>query len=158
MRRMNVMSKLIVIANAHTAELEATLISPDWVLSGRPETRSKQLVYSHDRTSCAMVWDCTAGHFSWHYNKDETLVVLTGEAFICTEKGEERRIGPGDIVFFPAGTSATWRVTSYIRKVAFLRHTMPRPLGFGVLAWNKLLRIVGLMPESSLMLAVFMTA
>ena len=152
------MSKLIVIANAHTAELEATLMSPDWVLSGRPETRSKQLARSHDRTSCAMVWDCTAGLFNWHYNKDETLVVISGEAFITNEKGEERRLGPGDIVFFPAGTSCTWRVTKYIRKVAFLRHTMPRPFGFGVLAWNKLLRIIRLMPESSLMLAAFLTA
>jgi len=136
------MSKSIVIAATDTADLEATRISPGWVLNGRPETRSKQLARSHDRTSCAVVWDCTAGHFNWHYNKDETLVVLTGEAFISIEKGQERRIGPGDIVFFPAGTSATWRVTSYIRKVAFLRHTMPRPLGFGVLVWNFLLRIV----------------
>jgi hypothetical protein len=90
-----------------------------------------------------MVWDCTAGRFSWHYSKDETLVVISGEAFISNEKGEERRIGPGDIVFFPVGSSSTWRVPSYIKKVAFLRHTMPRPLGFGLLAWNKLLQIVG---------------
>jgi len=136
------MSKSIVIAAADTADIKPAPVLPDWVLNGAPETRSKELARSHDRTSYAMVWDCTAGRFNWHYNKDETLVVLSGEAFIGNGKGEERRIGPGDIVFFPAGTSATWRVPSYIRKVAFLRHTMPRPLGFGVLAWNLLLRIV----------------
>jgi len=152
------MPKAIVIAAAGTADLEPAPVSPEWVLNGTPETRSKELARSHDGTSYVMVWDCTAGRFNWHYNKDETLVVISGEAFITNEKGEERRLGPGDIVFFPAGTSCTWRVTKYIRKVAFLRHTMPRPLGFGVLAWNKLLRIVGLMPESSLMLAVFLTA
>ena len=85
------MSKSIVIAATDTADLEATRISPGWILNGRPETRSKQLARSHDRTSCAVVWDCTAGHFNWHYNKDETLVVLTGEAFISIEKGQERR-------------------------------------------------------------------
>ena len=148
------MSKSIVIAAAATADLAPAPVSPDWVLNGTPETRSKELARSHDRTSYVMVWDCTAGRFNWHYSKDETLVVISGEAFITNEKGEERRLGPGDRVFFPAGSSCTWRVTNYIKKVAFLRHTMPRPLGFGVVAWNKLLQIVGLNGRSALMLAV----
>jgi len=146
------MSKSIVIAAAATADLEPAPVSPDWVLNGTPKTRSKELARSHDLTSYVMVWDCTAGRFNWHYSKDETLVVISGEAFITNEKGDERRLGPGDIVFFPAGTSCTWRVADYIKKVAFLRHTMPRPLGFGVLAWNKLLRIVGLTGRSPLLL------
>jgi uncharacterized cupin superfamily protein len=144
------MSTSIVIAASGTAGLEATPISPDWVLNGQPETRSKRLARSHDRTSHTMVWDCTAGYFDWHYNKDETLVVLDGEAFISTTIGQERRIGPGDVVFFPSGSSARWRVPKYIRKVAFLRHTMPLPLGFGVLAWNFLLRLVGRKRSSGL--------
>ena len=147
------MSKSIVIAAAATADLEPTPVTPAWVLNGTPETRSKKLARSHDRTSQVVVWDCTAGHFNCHYNKDETLVVISGEAFITNEKGEECRLGPGDVVFFPAGTSSTWRVPHYIKKVAFLRHTMPRPLGFSVLAWNLLLRIVGLRGSSPLMLA-----
>ena len=146
------MSKSIVIAAATTADLEPAPLTPDWVLNGLPETRSKKLARSHDGTSHVMVWDCTAGHFNWHYNKDETLVVISGEAFITNEKGEERRLGPGDIVFFPAGTSSTWRVPRYIKKVAFLRHTMPRPLGSGVLAWNFLLRIVRQRSDSLRML------
>jgi len=143
----------IVIAAATTADLEPAAVTPDWVLNGMPETRSKKLARSHDRTSHVMVWDCTAGHFNWYYDKDETLVVISGEAFITNEKGEERQLGPGDVVFFPAGTSSTWRVPRYIKKVAILRHTMPRPLGFGVLAWNLLRRIVGLMRGLPLMLA-----
>jgi uncharacterized protein len=144
------MSKSVLIAAADTADLNATPIARDWILDGKPETRSKELARSHDRTSHVMVWDCTAGRFNWHYNKDETLVVISGEAFINDQNGGERRIGPGDIVFFPAGTSATWRVPNYIKKVAFLRHTMPRPFGFGVLAWNLFLRIVGLRRSSGL--------
>lgn len=137
------MSKAILIADSATIDLKPAPISSDWIHNGTPETRSQELARSHDGTSHAMVWDCTAGQFDWHYNKDETLVVLTGEAFIATEKGaEERRISPGDIVFFPAGTSAHWRVPRYIRKVAFLRHTMPLPVGYGVRAWNVLFRIL----------------
>lgn len=137
------MSKSILIADSATVDLKPEPISSDWIHNGKPETRSEELARSLDGTSHTMVWDCTAGHFDWHYNKDETLVVLTGEAFISPKKGaEERRIGAGDIVFFPAGSSATWRVPHYIRKVAFLRHTMPRPVGYGVRAWNVLFRIL----------------
>ena len=145
------MSKSIVFAAAETAGLEAAHISPDWVLDGKPETRSKQLACSRDRTSSAMVWDCTAGHFNWHYRMDETLVVTSGQAFITDQTGEERRLGPGDVAFFPAGTSCTWRVLDRVRKVAFLRLTMPRPMGFCLRAWNKILGIVRLGGRSSLM-------
>jgi uncharacterized cupin superfamily protein len=135
------MPKLIVIAAAAAANLEPGPVVHDEVLNGTPRMRSKELARSHDGTSHTMVWECTAGCFNWDYHKDETFVVMSGEAFITTETGEERRIVPGDIVFFPAGTSAKWRVPHHIKKVAFLRHTMPRPLGFAVLAWNRLLRI-----------------
>ena len=144
------MSKSVLIATADTADLNATPVARDWILAGKPETRSKALARSHDRTSSVVVWDCTAGCFNWHYNTDETLVVISGEAFINDPNGGEHRIGPGDIVFFPAGTSATWRVPNYIKKVAFLRHTMPRPFGFCVRAWNLLLRIIRLRRSSGL--------
>jgi uncharacterized cupin superfamily protein len=146
------LSKSIVVDIASTTDLQPSPISVDWVLEGTPESRCKELARSHDLTSFVMVWDCTAGRFKWHYNKDETLVVLSGEAFITTGSGE-RRIGPGDVVFFPVGSSSTWHVPKYIKKVAFLRHTMPLPLGFGVLAWNKLLQIVGVTGRSPSMSA-----
>jgi len=91
-----------------------------------------------------MIWDCTGGRFTWNYEKDETFVVLSGEAFITNEKDEERRISPGDIVFFPAGTSSRWHVPSYIKKVAFLRHTMPRPR-----IWRTCLELIR--PESQIL-------
>lgn len=136
------MSKSIVIAAADTTNVRATSVTPSWILAGKPETRAQQLSRSKDRNSYTMVWDCTAGNFNWYYSLDETLVVLEGEAFIKSDGLEERRIGAGDVVFFPAGCSATWRVTNYIRKVAFLRHPIPPPIGFGVRAWNALVRVV----------------
>jgi len=144
------MLQSVLIAAAASADLDAAPISHDWVLDGKPETRSKELARSHDRTSYVTVWDCTAGRFNWHYSKDETLVVISGEAFISDENGVERPIGPGDVVFFQAGTSAAWRVPNYIKKVAFLRHTMPRTLGLCVIAWNLFLRKVRLRRSSGL--------
>ena len=144
------MSQSVWSAAATIANLNAKPLTRDLVLEGKPETRSKELVRSQDRTSYVMVWDCTAGRFNWHYNKDETVVVMSGEAFISIQNGPERRIGPGDVVFFQVGTSAEWRVPEYIKKVAFLRHTMPRPFGLCVLAWNLFLRKVGLRRSSGL--------
>ena len=136
------MAKSIVITAA-AAALEPAPVLQDEVRNDTPRMRSKELSRSHDGTSHTMVWESTAGCFDWDYNKDETFVVISGEAFITSEKGEERRIVAGDIVFFPAGSRAKWRVPHHIKKVAFLRHTMPRPLGFAVLAWNWLLRTRG---------------
>src|ERR1022692_2908530 len=145
-----------LIVTAASVELEPAPIPPDWVVSGSPVARCKKMVRSHDRTSHIVVWDCTPGSFKWHYGMDETIVIISGEAFMVNEKGEERRFGPGDMGFFPAGTSCTWRITEHLRKVGVLRESMGRPLGLCLKAWHKLLRIVGLASKSPLMLAVAM--
>src|SRR5207302_6813569 len=124
----NLMPKSIVMATAATADLVPAPIPASWILQGTPEATKKQLVRSDDLNSYIVAWDCTPGRFTWRYSEDETLVVISGEAVITNEKGEERRIAPGDMAFFPAGTSATWHVTSRIRKVAVVRHTMPLPV------------------------------
>lgn len=152
------MPRSIVMATAATAELEPAPIPPDWILGGTPEARSKTLARSHDTTTHIVAWDCTPGRFTWQYSRDETLVVVSGEAFITTANGAERRLGPGEMAFFPAGTSCTWRVTSQIRKVAIVRQTMLRPLGFALSAWGKLLRMTGLAGGSPLMHAFFLAS
>jgi uncharacterized protein len=147
------MSDQIVTANPATMELtaESEAFPPEWVLSGSPQARSQTLSRSRDWTSHIVVWECTAGKFKWHYSTDEVLLVISGEAFLLGEKGEERRFGPGDLAFFPAGTTCTWRVAEHIRKVAVLRETMWRPLGFGLKVLHKLFRIAGLSGKSPLM-------
>lgn len=149
-------SKAIVIATAATADLASEPIPSDWILSGTPEARSKRLASSHDFTAYTMVWDCTPGSFNWHYNKDETLVIISGEVFITNENGEERRLGPGDWGFFPGGSSCTWRVTTHLRKVAVCRETMPRAMGLGLRVWKGLLRRAGLAGKSPLLLAALL--
>jgi uncharacterized protein len=134
----------IELASAATAELEPEPIPQEWILSGTPVARSRKLSRSRDLTSSIVVWDCTAGSFNWHYSQDETILVISGEAFLIAENGEERRFGPGDVGFFPAGTTHTWRVSNHIRKVAVLRETMWRPLGYCLKASKTIMRAVGL--------------
>ena len=148
----------ILITTPATVELEPEPIPPDWIVSGTPVARCKKMLRSHDRTSHIVVWDCTPGSFKWFYGMDEAIIVISGEAFMIDEKGEERRFGPGDLGFFPAGTSCTWRITETLRKVGFLKESLWRPLGLGVKAWHKILRIVGLAGKSALMLTFMVLA
>jgi hypothetical protein len=133
-----------------SVELDPEPLPQEWILSDAPVARSKILVRSRDWTSSVVVWDCTAGRFTWHYGQDETIFVVSGEAFLLLENGEERRFGPGEVGFFPAGTTCTWRVAENIRKVAVLRESMWPPLGFCLKGFKKVLRIIGLSGKSPL--------
>lgn len=122
------------------AEMEPDPIPSEWILSGAPEARANKLMTSRDWSSTVVVWDCTPGSFRWRYSKDETVHFLSGEAFMMDDRGKEHRFGAGDIAFFPAGTACSWRVTEHIRKVAVVRETMWRPLGFVLKVSKKILR------------------
>jgi len=130
----------IVIAQPAVGELAPAPIPASWILSGTPEARSRQLARSQDGASSVMAWSCTAGRFNWQYTVDETVHIISGEVFITNEKGEECRIGPGDMAFFPAGSRSTWRVPVEVRKLAVCRQAMPSAFGFGLRAWNKAAR------------------
>ena len=123
-----------------TEGLKPAPIHRDWILEGTPEARKKDLARSEDGTSWNMFWECTAGRFNWHYDNDETAFIVSGEVFITTGTTRERRFGPGDMIFFPAGSSCTWRIPVLVKKFAVLRQTMPRPFAFAVKAWNKIIR------------------
>jgi uncharacterized cupin superfamily protein len=142
-------SHAVVFAAPAEAELLAAPIPPHWIIEGAPQARSKRLAMSADGTSSVMAWSCTPGRFWWHYNIDETLHVISGEIFVTDEKGESRRLGPGDMVFFPAGSISLWHVTKEVRKLAFCRHTVPRPVGFALRAWKKLIAILSGPSEDS---------
>jgi len=146
--------KSIFLTTPKDIELEPEPIPPDWILSGSPQARCKKLVRSHDSTSSIVVWDCTPGRFKWHFSQDEAIIVISGEALMINEQGEERRFGAGDLGFFPAGTFCTWQVQEHFRKIGVLRETMWRPLGLGIKGWHWLLRTIGLGAKSPLALAL----
>jgi len=147
-------SESILCATLADVELEPGSIPAEWVLSGNPETRSKILGRSGDLLAHVIVWECGAVSYKWHYNQDEAYIVLSGEGFMTNEKGVERRFGPGDVAFFPAGSNATWRHPDHFRKVAVLKESVWRPLGIGLKLWNKLLRMIGITNTSPFLLAM----
>jgi uncharacterized protein len=136
------MSKAVTIANVGSAELFFCPMAN--VVDGAPKSGTKILATSHDRNSIVWVWECTVGSFIWHYGEDETVYIISGEGFISTEGGEERRLGEGDMAVFPGGVSCKWRVTTPVKKFAITRKDLPLPVGFGVRACHKLARIIGL--------------
>jgi hypothetical protein len=136
------MSKAILMTDPSAIGLVADPIRRDWIIAGTPEASAKILVRSKDWICTIAVWECTAGVFHWKYTKDEVLFVLSGEATITSEAEGERRFGPGDVVFFPAGSSCTWLIRDHVRKVAVVRDTLWLPLGIGVKVWNKLRRVL----------------
>jgi uncharacterized cupin superfamily protein len=138
------------MGTAASIELNLEPINEKWILSGKPVARSKVVARSRDWASSIVVWDCTAGSFRWHYGQDEAIIVMSGEAVLLGENGEERRFAAGDYGFFAAGTVANWRVDSYIRKVALLREPVWRPVGFAMKAWNKVMRNLRLTASSPL--------
>src|SRR5579885_346681 len=134
-----------------SVELEPEPIPQAWIQNGSPQARSKTMSRSRDWTSHIVVWECTAGQFQWTYGTDEAIMVVSGDAVMLGKDGSERRIGPGDLGFFPKGFSCTWRIDNHIRKVAVLREPLWRPLGLALKVWNKCLRTIGIVGKSPLM-------
>jgi uncharacterized cupin superfamily protein len=132
----------VVFAAPADVELNPAPIPADWIIEGNPQARSKRLASSADGTSTVMVWSCTAGRFKWHYTVDETIHLISGEVFVTDENDDVRRVGPGDMVFFPAGSVSIWYIPDHVKKFAVCRHSMPRFAGFALRAWNKIVGIV----------------
>ena len=110
-------------------ELQASPITAGWIIEGKPLARSKILSTSEDQTACTIVWDCSKGKFNWYYDFDETVHIIEGSVKIEDGHSPLKTLGPGDVVFFPAGSHAVWTVDKYVRKVAFCRKILPAPIG-----------------------------
>ena len=135
------MPRHLVTANPATVELSPSPFPEEWVMEGTPQAKATAIAHSSDRGMTVIAWSCTKGRFRWHYHVDEMAHILAGEVYITDDSGAERRLGPGDTVFFPAGSTMLWRVTADVRKIAVCRVTVPRLVGFSLRAWSKLRRI-----------------
>lgn len=117
-------------------------IRAGWILDGHPVARAELLSSSADGTASTYFWDCTAGRFNWFYSFDETFHILEGAVTLKYPSGVARRVGAGDTVFFPAGSSAEWTVDNYVRKLAFCRTPVPGVLTFARQVVRRLKRAV----------------
>ena len=139
----------VVIAATAEAELTPVPIPADWVIEGTPQVRSKHLAKTSDRAAAAIVWACSAGRFHWHYDVDEFLHIMEGEVFVTDEKGNVRRLGPGDMAFFPAGGHSIWHVPHEVKKLAICHRHVPVLFSFALRAWNKFVKILYGPPEQA---------
>ncbi|MGE6742219.1 cupin domain-containing protein [Allorhizobium pseudoryzae] len=121
-------------------DLKPAPIEPTWILAGEPQARVAQHSCTEDKCSVTAMWDCTAGSFRWYFGDDETVVILEGEVFITAADGTQRLLRAGDIGYFKAGTWATWRIDTYVRKIAFMRQPIWLPLALFYRIRNRLRR------------------
>ena len=122
--------------------LDPSPIEPSWIIEGHPEACSRLLSKSACNTAGTLIWSCTEGKFNWYYDFDETIVILEGSIVLESERMPPKRYGVGDVIFFRNGAHAKWHVENYVKKVAFCRQNNPFPLGFAILAANKLKSLI----------------
>lgn len=124
--------------------LRPSPINPVWILQGEPQASNRVLSRSADGAACTLVWECSAGRFNWFYDIDETIYVLEGAVTLRDHKGGVCRLEAGDTAFFPAGSHAEWNVEERVRKIAFCRSPLPRPVQFAARAWRACRRLLAL--------------
>lgn len=117
--------------------LKSAPIRREWIIDGDPVARNQVIGLSEDRMATTLVWDCTAGRFKWIYDTDETIHILEGAVTLTSFDGSIKQLQAGDVVFFPAGSTAIWQVHGYVRKLAFFRQPVPRPLSLVLRAVRK---------------------
>jgi uncharacterized protein len=136
------MPQQVVTANPATVELSPSPFPAEWVLEGSPQAQATAIAHSRDGAMTVIAWSCTKGRFRWQYHVDEMAHILSGEVFITDQSGTERRLGPGDTVFFPSGSWSDWQVTRDVRKIAVCHVAVPKPVGLALRIWSKLCRTV----------------
>jgi uncharacterized protein len=130
------MAKRILTASPADIQLVPSPFPEEWLLDGHPQACAREIARSDDAAMQVIVWSCTEGRFRWQYSVDEMVQVLSGEVFVTDEAGDQRRLGPGDTAFFPAGSSSIWHVTKHLRKVAVCRAAPPKMVVLGLRAWR----------------------
>jgi uncharacterized protein len=106
------------------AVMDPAPIDPATILEGEPVARSRQQTGSDDGRLNTSVWDCTAGRFTWFFGCDEIVHIVEGSVVVTDELGRSRTLGVGDVALFQKGTTTTWEVEEYVRKVAIHRVTV----------------------------------
>jgi uncharacterized cupin superfamily protein len=123
----------VAMFDPRAVKLEAAPLRPEWILDGHPVATAARIDETHDGSTHLLVWRVSAGRFNWYYNFDETVTILDGEVYLTDGANAapgnqaERRLAPGDVVFFHYGSAATWRVPDHVLKVATVRRPLPGP-------------------------------
>jgi len=72
-----------------------------------------------DREITAMktkpVWTCGISEFDWHYDSEETCLVVEGDVTV-NYGSKSVSFAVGDLVVFPEGLSCVWQVKKPVKK------------------------------------------
>ena len=61
------------------------------------------------------VWTCGVSEFDWHYDSEETCLIIEGE--VTVKYGSKSvSFAAGDLVVFPQGLSCVWQVEKPVKK------------------------------------------
>src|ERR1700694_428159 len=142
---MDIMSRALIEVASTASNLAPRPIEPSWIIEGNPVAQGAVLSTSTDGLASTIVWQCSEGKFNWHYDFDETILILEGSIVLENDAMPPTRYGPGDVIFFKNGAHAKWHVEDHVRKLAFCRKTLPVPLGFALRVFSKIKRT--LMPD-----------
>ena len=134
--------QLKIVAAHSNIPLRPAPINPDWIIEGTPVACAATVSRSSDKLASTVVWECTEGKFNWHYDIDETVLILEGSIVVESDDMKPTRYGPGDIVLFRKGVHARWHVQEKVRKVAFCQQVQPRVFGLGLRIMGRLRRML----------------
>jgi uncharacterized protein len=133
----------MLIETSHcNIDLKPSPIEPSWIIEGNPEARSHMLWISTDRAAKTFIWSCSRGKFNWHYDFDETVLILEGSIVLESDTMPAKRYAAGDVIFFKDGAHARWHIEDRVRKLAFCRKTQPVWLGFALRVFLKLKKML----------------
>lgn len=135
------MSLSLIETAAIGAKLNPSPIEPSWIIEGNPQASSCMLSWSADGSASTIVWHCTEGWFEWHYDCDETILILEGSIILESDTLAPTRFGPGGVILFRNGAHARWQVEGQVKKLAFCRNTQLALIAFAMRAVGALKRI-----------------
>ena len=69
----------------------------------------------HDQMLTRPTWECSVSTFNWHYDAQETCLLVAGQVTV-THEGGSVSFGTGDYVVFPQGLSCVWDVSEPVKK------------------------------------------
>jgi uncharacterized protein len=136
------MSRALIETTNLAVNLTQRPIEPSWIIEGKPDAQWCVLSQSADGLATTMVWECSAGKFNWHYDFDETVLILEGSIVLESDTMPAKRYAAGDVIFFKDGAHARWHIEDRVRKLAFCRKTQPVWLGFALRVFLKLKKML----------------
>jgi uncharacterized cupin superfamily protein len=97
--------------------MESAPINPQWIIEKSPKARCAVIAQGNGVTSG--YWDCTAGTFLWHYEKNEVIKILEGKVALRDVSDPKKtyvHLNPPSVVQIEAGAVIEWTVTQYVLK------------------------------------------